>query len=170
MSNAQIPGTTRPAVKYGLYMGLASVIFFLLLILTNQYRIFSPLSNIILMGGLYYGMKEYKELGGGLMTFGQGLSIGLLESMITGLMVGLFFMVYTSLDAEWLRGELAFQQQVLEKNAAFFNMDDEALEASQQQLEMMLRPSIFFLNYVFTYLLVGFLFSLVIAAIQRRSA
>jgi hypothetical protein len=83
----QTPKTSISAVaiRYGLIVGMITVIYSLILYITdlqitNQFL--SYVSFLILIVGIYLAHQNFKKENGGYMTYGQGLGIGSLVSLI----------------------------------------------------------------------------------------
>ncbi|MDX2306528.1 MAG: DUF4199 domain-containing protein [Microscillaceae bacterium] len=169
MTQEYVP-TTRSAIKYGLYVGIASVILYFLLILTGLYRHpVSVMSNVILIVGIIFGMREHKSLNEGYMTYVQGLGLGTMIAVITGFIVGLFMLIYMSADSALLAQELQLNLDNNEKMGEIMGYSDEEIDAMEASTRAIVKPNVYFLIYLFSYLIVGFLFTLLVAAFQRKN-
>lgn len=100
----------KPFVKYGLRTGIISVIWlfgsFILVSWLNRtffhptvpeatIRGLSGLFNIIILViGIYVAMKQVKIKNGGVLAYGQAVGTGILIGCITGVIVGLFGLLY----------------------------------------------------------------------------
>ncbi len=162
------PGTARFAAKYGLYTAVASIIFYWAEIITGQYRMIDWLSNVILIVGIVFAIREYKQASGGYMTYGQGVGMGAMLSAIAGLGVGFFFLIYLSFDPSIIQQDLELQTRMYEEMGDQWGWSDEEIDQMTDQLRMFLRPSSYFLNYVITYGVFGTICSLIISIFMRK--
>ncbi|NJO01841.1 MAG: DUF4199 domain-containing protein [Bacteroidia bacterium] len=154
------PGTARIAIKYGLYTGMASVTFYLILFLTNLYFDLNLLSNVILIVGIAYGMQEFKNYNQGYLRYGQGVGLGLMLSAITGFMVGLLMLIYLSLDSNIIETHKQYLIGIYEQ----FGYSDEQID----EMVMLLKPNYYFISMVLGYFITGLVLSLIIAAFKRK--
>lgn len=168
MNQAYVPAT-RTAVKYGLYVGFASVLMYFILIKTGLYRHpVSSLSNLILIMGMVYAMREHKNLNEGYMTYVQGLGLGTMICLITGFLMGLFMMIYMSFDTVLLQQELQMSLDNNQKVGEMMGFSDEQIDEMEANTRMMIRPNVYFILYLASYLIVGFIFTLIVAAFQHK--
>ncbi len=127
----------------------------------------SLLSLVILVIGIFLAHKNYKESNGGFMSYGQGLGIGTIVSILAGLLGGIFRYVYM----EFI--DPAAAQRVLDQARAKLeeagNMSDAQID---QAVQMSQRFSSGPMGLVFAIVgsaIMGFLITLVIAAITKRN-
>ncbi len=159
------PSTARVALKAGVITGLAIIVYSVILNLAGASQS-SPLhyvSFLLLIGGLVYGMRDFKEQNGGYMSYGQGLGVGSLTSAVAGLLSTLFNTFYVKfVDPTLLQRTLDEQRVQMEDRG----MSDAQIEQAISIAEQM--SSFSFLFGTLAVLFVGFLVSLVIAAIMKR--
>ena len=162
--------TTRTAIKYGFYVGIASVILYFLINITGlRLHPVASMSNIILIVGLVFAMREYKNLNQGFMTYGQGLGIGTMLSSITGFMVGIFIMIFLSFNPQVIEQDRQRAYQTNESFGESWGLSDEEIDQQNEISASMMTPPFYFMSYLFLYLIVGFIFTLIIAAFQRKN-
>ncbi|MGY2131857.1 DUF4199 domain-containing protein [Hymenobacter sp. HD11105] len=161
--------TTSVAVRYGLLTGVVSVIYAFILLAANleQNTALSLLSLIILIGGIFLAHKNYKDSNGGFMSYGQGLGIGTLVSLIAGLLGSIFRYVYMSfIDPSAAQRAIDQARAKLEEAGT---MSDAQID---QAIQMSQRFSSGPMGVVFGIIMsviVGFLLSLIIAAITKHN-
>lgn len=159
------PSTTQAALKFGLYTGLASVLFYIVIIFTNQFQApINSLVNVILIVGIVYGIKEYKNQSGGYCTFSQGFGIGMFISTITGVLTGILMMIYLNYDPSLIESLERARELQLEES----NYTDEEIDLEMQLFRRMAGPNLFFFIFVILYFLTGLVLSLVIAFLNRN--
>lgn len=170
MENTSTPvSTTSVALRYGLLTGVVSVIYSFILLATNleQNTALSLLSIVILVGGIFLAHKTYKESNGGFMSYGQGLGIGTLVSLVAGILGGIFRYVYV----EFI--DPSVTQRAIDQARAKFEEAGTMSDAQiDQTIQMTQRFSSGPMGVVMTVLgsaLIGFLLSLIIAAITKHN-
>ncbi|WP_299761853.1 DUF4199 domain-containing protein [uncultured Pontibacter sp.] len=93
------------AIKYGMIVGVAHILFFLLmrlLDLTNNVEL-SYLSGFFLIIGIVVAISKFKRLNGGLIKYFEGLGIGVVTAFVSSLILGLFLVLYvTVLDKTYI--------------------------------------------------------------------
>ena len=82
MNEQAAPTPRQIGLKYGLYVGLVLVIYSMVLQLTGLAlnSTLSYLSYVILIVGIVLAHREYKQEGDGTLSFGQGITIGVIEA------------------------------------------------------------------------------------------
>lgn len=168
MEPASSASVRAVAIRYGLLTGFVSVIFSFILFVTEQSQntVLSSLSYVIMIGGIILAHKHFKKENDGYMTYGQGLGIGTLLSTILGLLSGIFMYIYIKfIDSSFLERMRDMQIAELEKR----NMSDEQIEQAMAITDKMMGAEMMVVWAVVASVLMGFLFSLVIAAITKRT-
>ncbi|MGV3640115.1 MAG: DUF4199 domain-containing protein [Adhaeribacter sp.] len=156
------------ALRYGLLTGFVSVIFSLVLYVTglSENKLVSALGFIILIAGIVMAHQYYKKENGGYMTYGQGLGIGSLLSVIVGVMSGIFVYIYIKfIDSAYLERIRDMQMAELEKR----NMSEEQMEQAMAVTDKLMGAEMMVVWSIVGSLLMGFLFSLIIAALTKRT-
>ena len=90
--------TSSVAMRYGLLTGLVSIIYMFLCFATGQVanQALQWAGIIIPIGGIYSAHTAFKKLNGGFMSYGEGVGIGTLLSLVSGAISTLFNYVYKS--------------------------------------------------------------------------
>lgn len=161
------PSLARVALKWGVILGVASIIFSLILYLTDSIgnTSLSAVTYLIIIGGLVLAMREFRTLNMGYMRYGQGLSIGTLTAGIGGLLSSLFSVFYTTvIDTNVMARVIDKQRDTLEASGA----SDEMIEQQMKMMDMFQSPGITFAVGVIGSVVLGFIFSLIIAAIMKK--
>ncbi|GAB3526453.1 hypothetical protein GCM10027443_01550 [Pontibacter brevis] len=162
------PSVASVALKYGLLFGLIGVVFQAIIMVTDlgDNRWVSSLAYAILIAGIVLGMKNYREQNLGYMSYGQGLGIGTLLGAVFGLMTGLFIWVYTEFV------DTGYMARVMEKQRVEMleqGLTDEQVDAGMAMAENFQGPLTMILGGAVSTLIIGFLFSLIISAIMKKS-
>jgi hypothetical protein len=159
------PSTARVALRAGLITGLAMTVYSMVLNLAGlpQSSPLHYLTFLLLVGGLVYGMREFKGLNGGYMTYGQGLGVGTLTAGVAGLLSSLVSTFYVKfVDPSVLQRTMDEQRIKMEEGG----MSDAQIEQAMKMAESMTGLSFLFATIAVVFF--GFLLSLVIAAILKR--
>jgi hypothetical protein len=167
METTTKPSTAGIALKWGAITGLVSIIYYIILqvtgLATNQAM--SWLSLVIMIGGMVYGLNEFKKENGGFMTYGEGLGVGTLLSAINGLIYGAFASFYIAfVDDSTMKKTLAIQRQAMEDKG----MDDAQIDQAMSMAEKFMGPGPVFLISLLFCVFFGFLLSLVVSAILKK--
>lgn len=160
--------TARVALKWGVILGVALIIYSLILYLTDNVgnNKLGWISFIISIGGLVLAMRDYRMLNGGFMSYGEGLSIGTLTSGVSGLLSSLFSVFYTTvIDTGVMERMVDRTRDQLEESG----LSDDQIDQQIKFVEMFQSPGLTFAFGVIGAVIFGFLLSLIIAAIMRRN-
>ncbi|AXE17421.1 DUF4199 domain-containing protein [Runella rosea] len=159
--------TARTALKFGIISGVASIVFITILYVSGQAAnsALAWLGAIITIAAMVLGMKEYRTLNGGFMTYGQGLGIGTLMSAVGGFISAVYSYIYNEFIDNTLR------QQILDKvreDLENRGMDDAQVEQALAMSEKFSSPGITFALSIFGAILIGFIISLIVSAIMKK--
>lgn len=163
------PSTARVALKWGLILGVAQIIFSIIIFVSDNFgnTALGSIAYVLIIIGIVLAMREYRTLNGGYMTYGEGLSTGTLTAAISGLLSSLFSVFYMTVI------DTGIMERVLEKSReqmeAQGNLSDEQIEQAIEVTQKFQSPGILFAFGVLGAAFVGLLFSLIIAAFMRRN-
>lgn len=157
------------AVRYGLIVGIITIIYSIILYITDLHitsKSLSYISFLILIVGIYLAHKYFKKENGGYMSYGQGLGIGTLLSGIVGLLSGIFTFFYIQFIDTGLM-ERAQEMQIVELEKR--GMSEEQIEQALEMAKSLTNPGMMIVLSIITFLFLGFLFSLIISAITKHT-
>lgn len=163
--------TTTPSsvgLRYGLITGFVSVIYTLILYVTelNENMWLSNLSILIMIVGIVMAHKNFKGENGGFMSYGQGLGIGSIVSAVVGLLSSVFVFVYVQfIDTGFLAKVREAQIVKMEEQG----MSDEQIDQAMAMAEKFSSPAMMLIMGFIVTFIIGFLISLVVAAIMKKS-
>jgi len=112
------PKTGKIALKYGLFLGGASVIFaFMLYLADMHYQAGTPvfiISVVLMLAAIIIGMIQFKKENNGFITFGQGFKIGVGICLIAGV-IGVIFnqLMVNVIDPDMMEKAMEFQKATL---------------------------------------------------------
>jgi hypothetical protein len=159
----------KPQVKYGLLVGIAAFAIFAATTaaIAERVSILNYVWILVLAIGIYFSAKETKETTG-YLTFGRGLGIGTLTSLIAGACDGILKYIYYKFIHH--SSIVTIQQSVmdqLEKNPNIQSNPDQYNLSKKITLMLVSPGGMAFGNIIWT-VFVGFMLSLIIAAVLKR--
>ncbi len=164
----EMPTVKSVALKWGAILGAISIVLFLVSIFGDlvgntvmTYIGIIPTALII-----FLGHKEFKENGDSYMSYGQGLGIGTLISLISSIISMAFFYVYISfVDGGYV--DIIKDKQIADMQAN--GMGDAQIEQAMAMSESFMTPGVMALFGLVGSVFFGFLISLIISAITKKS-
>jgi len=156
------------AIKYGLINGFLSIIFFLAIDLAGQAgnQSLSWFSIIISGAVIYFAQREFLSGGDTFMSYGQGLGIGTLLSLVNGLISGLFTYLYVSFV------NTAFIDAIREKSLMDLEqqgLSDAQIDQAMKFTESFTTPIALSIVGIISSVFLGFIISLIISAITKKN-
>ncbi|MEZ0484765.1 DUF4199 domain-containing protein [Fibrella aquatica] len=162
------PSTTSLALKWGGITGIALIVYSTLLYTLGGMAnaALSAIVYVIIIAGLFLGIREYRTLNGGYLAIGEGVSLGALMTAVSGILSSAYNAIYTTLIDPGVMEQMQNQARVkLEEQG---NLTDEQIEQSLEIMQKFQSPGMLFIFGVLGSILMGALFSLIISAIMRR--
>lgn len=159
--------TARVALKYGVLVAVVTIIYSTILYVSGlgQNRILSSLSYIFMIVAIVWAMKDFREKNKGFISYGEGLGLGSLTSAVLGVLSSAFTIFYIQfIDNTLLAQGLDQVREDMERQGKDDAQIEQAIEISQKFMS----PGIVFVTVILGYLVMGFIVSLIIAAIMRR--
>lgn len=168
-TNFQYISTTRTGLKYGVYTGIASLLYsgILQVARLSEDQFLSSLSTVIMIAGIFYAIREYKQLNDGYISFGQCVGAGSVVSGIAGIISSTFVVIYMRFIEPNAIAEMLKQQRIaLEKDGRF---DDEQIEQTMTMMGSIMTPEILFVfGFLFT-LILGVILSMILGAFMKKT-
>lgn len=165
----QKPTVFQTGLKYGLILALITIAYSLILNLaglaTNRW-LPSLLMVVFFAGISFMAHKAFKEGGDGFMSYGQGLGIGTVMALISGLLSGIFSAVYIKFIDDSVMQQ-AMQEQI--ENMEDQGMSEAQIDQAMEMAAMFQTPLMLVLFGLLGTLFIGFIISLVVAAITKKS-
>jgi hypothetical protein len=159
--------TTRTALKWGVIIGIICIVYGIGILIAGQLgnKTLGYIAFVFVAIGIYLAINDFKKENQGYVTYGQGLGLGVMKSVIVGLLTSSSSFLYTKfIDPSIPDQTLKLMIQELEKNGT----PDEQIDQMTEMLKMGLQPGVLFVSGIFLYLFFGFIFSLIIAAILKK--
>lgn len=159
--------TTRTALKWGVIFGIISILYSTAIMVSGQIgnKALGYPVYIIIAVGIYLAMNDFKKENQGFMTYGQGLGLGTLMSAIIGLLSGFFSFAYMKFIDTTISDQIMSKAvEEMEKSGA----TDEQIDQAMEMTKMFMSPGSMFIFGLLGTVLIGFILSLIIAAILKK--
>lgn len=155
-------------IRYGLITGLVATVVSLLqlALISDPETPLRWLSFLIMVAGIVLAHKSFKQLNGGFMSYGQGLTIGTIVSGITGAISGVFSYIYmTFIDPEYMNRVMEITRSRMEEKG----LDDAQIDQSIAMVSKFSGGPLTIVFGILGALLFGFILSLIISAITKNT-
>lgn len=155
--------------RYALYsvitlIGLSAIHLFILAGCTGTavQEVMGYLSIVLAMIFVYLGIRHYRNrVNNGYLSFGQGLKVGLLITLVPAVAFGLFDILYTEvLNPQWFDEYFGRMADEIRKNTAPEKIDA-ALKKLNDEREMFSNPVMQFLLMTVTVFIIGFIATII---------
>lgn len=156
------------AIRYGLFVGLVSVIYSFILAMMDEImnRNLGAVSYLFLITGMVLAMKYFKTHNDGYMSYGQGLGIGTLMALVSGLISSTFMYIYSSfVDPGMMERVMELQRIEMENQG----MDDARIDQAMEVSAKFTSPEMLVIFGTLGFVIVGFIIALVVSAIMKNS-
>lgn len=164
--------TKKFAINNGLLLGLLTVIFSVILYVTNMHLEQSPLtivvSTILTVGVLIYAYNQYKKASGGFMSVGQGLKLGM-GIIVISILIGVIwnYLLMNVIEPTMLEQMQEIQmEKMIESNP---NMTQSQIDAAKEMSDKFSSPGIIAAFQIGMGLIFGFILSLITTLIMKRN-
>lgn len=159
------------AIKYSLILSLSAIALSLIGFITNttgSYAwLFSLANYLITIFCILFAMKARRdELQNGFISYGQALGIGILVSFFAGILMALWQLVYQKfIDPEFFERMMAeTKKRMIEQETP-----EETMERMIAVMKKVQNPTTIFFSTAFGFILIGTVFSLIIAAFVKKT-
>ncbi|MDN5200836.1 DUF4199 domain-containing protein [Fulvivirgaceae bacterium BMA10] len=164
----QQPTVGKIGFRYGLILSLISIAYFIILnvvglIANNAFGWLGYIFTIIL---IVMAHKAFKDQGDGFMSYGQGLGIGTLLSVVSGVISSVFTLIYIKfIDDSMLQ---AIRDKTIEQLESQ-GMSDSEIETALEFSSAFTSPTAIAIFGILGALIGGFILSLIISAITKNN-
>lgn len=168
MENTATPvSTSAVAIRYGILTGLVSVIVSFVLNMTGLEQ--SPakwLTTVVLIVGIVLAHKFFKQQNGGFLSYGQGLGIGTILSVVVGVLSAIFSYIYINFI------DTGFTARLIDKTRADMEaqgrMTDAQIDQAMTWTTKFMNGPMMMAMVLFMIVLMGFLVSLIVSAVTKN--
>jgi hypothetical protein len=158
----------RHSATYGAIIGFALVIYAVLLYILDLSlsKSLGYISYIIIIVGLYLGIKKFRENEpSGAIKYTKALGVGVLICVFTGFIGSVFtYLQFRFIDPDMITKILEMsEEKLLEKG-----LSEDIIEMQSQFMAKLMTPGFMALASFISYIFMGTIFSLIIAAILKK--
>lgn len=162
--------TFVPALQFGLLTGLVMIVYTLILYLVgvDKQSYWNLINYIFYIGGLYWGVTNIRERQlQGVMSYGKAFGTGFWIAFFTAIIVGIFAFFYLKYinTGELSNAVSQAENRILAKNP---NISDADLNKALSMVKMFGSPIISSILQFIGNLIIGTIFSLIIAIFAKR--
>ncbi|MCU0317780.1 MAG: DUF4199 domain-containing protein [Amoebophilaceae bacterium] len=156
----------RIGIKSGLIIVLGFIAYGLVIQFMGLQRLpWNNLYYVVLILGIYFGHYCYKEANNGLMTYQQGIKLGLISNAFVGLVNACPIYLYTKFVDASLISQLA---QSVQESLRQKGIEEASIGEIAQTIQRM-SPEVLAIGVLVSTVLLGFAFALVIAVFSKSS-
>lgn len=158
----------KHSATYGAIIGFALIIYAILLYIADLSlsRGLGYISYIIIIVGLYIGIKKFRENEpSGAIKYSRALGVGVLICVFLGFIGAAFaYLQFRFIDPDLVNKILEMsEEKLLEKG-----LSEDMIEMQSQFMRNFMTPGMMALSSFISYIFMGTVFSLIIAAILKK--
>ena len=154
------------AVKYGAILAAISIAIFLIGAISKNPEIGGFwLEVLILTGGILLAHREYKKKGDGFMSYGTGLGLGTLVTVVSSVISAVFSYIYTKfVNPDYLEEMKQLQIEAMEREG----LSEEQMDMGLQIMEYFSQPELLAVIGILSTVFFGFILSLIVSAFTKK--
>lgn len=155
-------------MRYGLLTGLVSIMvsFAVYALQLDQNSAAKFLTTAVLIVGIILAQRNYRQLNAGFMSYGEGMTVGALLSLVVGVLSAVFTYVYTNfVDADVMTRAMEKARTDMEARGT---MSDAQIDQAMALSAKFTSGPILLAIVVFGSLIFGVLISLITSAIIKN--
>ncbi len=155
------------ALKWGFIAGIISIAFFMVIVMADLVgnSAVGWLGYLPFIIILFLANNEFKKEGDGFMSYNQGLALGTLIALVSSIVSGIFSYIYTKFIVP------DFYEQMMDKMIGIWEsqgMTEEQIDAALGIMSKFQNPELGFVFSVLGAVFLGFIISLIVAAITKK--
>ncbi len=159
---------SQVSIKYGLITGLVLVVYNLALYMTGLFTNdkLGWITYVILIVMIYLAHKAFKDGGDGFMTLGQGLGVGMLVTVIGGVITSLFSYFYIKFVDETIIEQILEVARVKMEEQG---LDDDQIDQALSISEKMMTPEMMVIWGILGMVIIGFVIALIVSLFTKKN-
>jgi hypothetical protein len=156
----------KTGVKWGLIMGVVLAVYYVGVYASGQVtnQALGYLSWLIIVGAVVMGLREFKASNEGFMSFGQGVGLGAIASLLGGVIESVARYVYIAFNPDIIEQLIAFTRAELEKNP---DLPAEQLDMAMEMSTKFMTPAMMTIMGVIGTLVLGVITALIASAVMK---
>jgi uncharacterized membrane protein (DUF485 family) len=165
---SQPPSVMKVATKYGLIQGVIGFLLFVIVAMTGmrQNWMTSSVSIVVLVVLIVLAHREFKKANEGIMSYGQGVGVGTVLSVIASAVSCILLYIYVNfINTGYPAAALKIQQAALEERG----MTGAQLDQAMSMTSAMMTPVAIVVTALISGIVVGFVVALIVSAFTKCS-
>lgn len=158
----------KSAMIYGLYLGIAVVLFSVILYVSGQMlnSAINWISFVIIAAGIYLSQLNYrnKELNG-FIKYSTALGFGIAVALFSGIIQTVYTIVIYKLDPSLLDQMRMLQEEAMLKQG----LPEESIETATEMMSKLQSPALLAFSGLFSVVLIGFIISLITSIFIKKT-
>jgi hypothetical protein len=162
------PSISSIGLRYGLIVGVIASVYTLILYMAGlgNNTPLGLLGLVILIAGIVMAHNAYKAQGNGFMSIGQGIGIGMILSIVSGIISSLVTYLYVAfIDDSAIRERT--DQAMLDMESQ--GLSDEQIDQAMKYTEMFTSPIMILVWGIVGSIIMGFIISLIISLFTKKT-
>ncbi len=156
------------ALQYGAILGLTLIFYFMVLnaLGATQSKIAGLANYVFVVVALYMGNKVLRDqIQGGYLSYARALGSGTLISTVSGVLQSVFMLVFY----KFISPESLVQiMNIVEEEMVLSGKTDQEIELAMKMSGYFMNPAVMSVMTLLGTVLMGFIFSLIVAAIVKK--
>ncbi len=164
----QQPSMAKSAMNYGAIIGLVLIALSLVSFLIGNYesKLIQYLSYAVMIGGLYWAIKSYRDKEcGGFIAYSKALGFGVLTALFFGIITAFFTYIYIKFVDDTLI-QFALEQSRLQLEERGMSEDD--IDAAMQMSKSFTSAGFIASMALIGNIVIGFLISLIVGLVVKK--
>jgi|WetSurMetagenome_2_1015567.scaffolds.fasta_scaffold212456_2 hypothetical protein len=163
----------KTAMTYGLYIGIASIIYTVILYAMgqtfNQYL--GYLSLIIVIGGIVLAQLNHRKLNGDVLTYGQGVGLAVTTMLFAGILTAIFtYLLYAVIDTDLYQQYLLFvEEKTTAKLTAKGTLSEEQISQAIELGKKFQTPVILAIGGIISSVIAGVIIGLITSIFTKKN-
>jgi MFS family permease len=157
-------------INYGIYLGVATVLISLITYALGMHLdphwSVSLVSGILFIGLIVFGIKKYREINNGFLTWGQGVKIGVGIAIVAALIGTIYnYLFMTFIEPDFINQAMEISNQKLLDQG----QTEEQIEAINEMSKAFQAPFLIAALGIIGSAVGGFIVAAIAAAIMKKS-
>ncbi len=168
MDDNKQPSLVRSTMNYGAMLGLALIIYTILLWMMDSLTRtgLASVSYLIMIAGIVFATRSFRDQEqGGVITYGRALAVGTLTCVFAGVVTAFFtYLLYTVIDT----GLIDKTYAAMEQSYYDAGMTDSQIEMAMSMAKRFTNPVMMSVMSLLGSAFMGFIFSLITSIFLKK--
>ena len=162
----------KSAMTYGLYVGIALIIYSVILYVAGQSfnENLGYLSMVIMIGGVIWAQLNYKKLQGGFLSYGQGVGMAVSMMIFAGILGAIFtILLYKVIDPDLYQQYLLFAEEKATNQMLKRGLSEDQIAQGMEFTRRLQSPVILAFGAILNYIIVGVIVGLISSIFIKKN-